>query len=236
VPPLPRAVFFDLDDTLLDDRTATRTAVASFQSRFREFDGETPEAFAARWIAASDRHFARFTTGEIGFLEQRRCRLADVLGRHVDQDEAQRLFVAYLERYEAAWRGFDDALPTIAAIRRRWPSTRLGILTNGDEAQQRQKVARLGLAPLIDALVTPSCAGGRGKPHAAIFAAAAAAVGARPGECLMVGDHLRNDVQAAREAGWEAVWLDRHGAATPAGGPSCRIITRLDALLDDDRS
>jgi predicted metal-dependent phosphoesterase TrpH len=56
-------VFFDLDDTLLDDRTATRLAIASFQSRFREFDGESPEAFSARWLAPAGRaHIIRYAT------------------------------------------------------------------------------------------------------------------------------------------------------------------------------
>ena len=42
-----------------------------------------------------------------------------------------------LARYEAAWRPFDDALPALR--RARAAGLALGVLTNGDGAQQRAK-------------------------------------------------------------------------------------------------
>lgn len=53
------------------------------------------------------------------------------------------------------------------------------------------------------------------KPHPAIFAFAAEALGIPPGEILHVGDDWAADVVGARGAGWRVAWLRGQQADTP---------------------
>jgi putative hydrolase of the HAD superfamily len=75
----PAAIFFDLDDTLLDD---TGAQVAYLSELFSGWRARLPHAdaagFIAAWRAALERHFERHLRGELSFAEQRRERMREV--------------------------------------------------------------------------------------------------------------------------------------------------------------
>ena len=75
-----------------------------------------------------------------------------------------------------------------------------------------------GLRELLDGVAT-SAEVGASKPSGELFAAALALAGVGAAEALHVGDSLAEDVEGARAAGIEAVWLRREGAGGP---PSSR--------------
>jgi putative hydrolase of the HAD superfamily len=102
----------------------------------------------------------------------------------------------------------------------------LAVASNWD-VSLHDVLERTGLAPLLDAVVT-SAAVGASKPDARVFAAALAALGARPDGALHVGDRLEEDVEGALRAGLDAAWLDRDGAGE--GPPGVRRIASLDEL------
>lgn len=67
------------------------------------------------------------------------------------------------------------------------------------------------------------------KPHPSIFEAALRAAGARPEEGMMVGDSLPHDIEGARRAGMRAVLVSRAGRVhTPP--PDVPVITSLREL------
>jgi putative hydrolase of the HAD superfamily len=94
----------------------------------------------------------------------------------------------------------------------------LGLVTNGDAAQQRYKIEREGLARYFDVIVIEG-EFGAGKPDAAVYRHALDALGARPADTCMVGDNLEFDVEGARRTGITSVWIDRAGAGLPPGHP-----------------
>jgi putative hydrolase of the HAD superfamily len=55
------------------------------------------------------------------------------------------------------------------------------------------------------------------KPDKGIFEVVERQLGLDPFECVLVGDHLVNDVAGAKRAGWSAVWLDRGGIGEGKG-------------------
>jgi FMN hydrolase / 5-amino-6-(5-phospho-D-ribitylamino)uracil phosphatase len=72
------------------------------------------------------------------------------------------------------------------------------------------------------------------KPHPSIFAAALASAGVEAGEAVMVGDSLKHDVRGALGAGLRAVWLRRSGedsTARPGHVPLIRRLHELPPLL-----
>jgi putative hydrolase of the HAD superfamily len=86
---------------------------------------------------------------------------------------------------------------------------------------------RTRLRAQVDAVVT-SAQFGAAKPDPAIFAHALALAGARPDEAVHAGDDVRADVEGARAAGIEPVFVARDGEAAPAG---VRSIPTLEGLL-----
>ncbi|MEU4620798.1 HAD family hydrolase [Actinoplanes sp. NPDC023801] len=216
-----RAVLFDLDDTLVDQVTASGAAVTAWAAELGMTGPEVP----VRWAAVSERHYARYQTREITFTGQRRERVRDFLGVPLSDDEADELFAGYLRRYEAGWTVFGDAVPALR--RARTAGLTVAVLTNGDESQQRRKLDRLGLAPEIDVLVASSALPA-GKPDPRAFGHAVGLLGLDTAQALMVGDSLEKDVRGAVAAGLPAVLLDRAGVHRDPGVPVVRGLDELE--------
>lgn len=216
-----RAVLFDLDDTLVDHRSAADAAVRAWAVEH----GIGGADVASRWSRVADRHYARYQRCELTFQEQRRARVREFLGRELTDEESDRVFAGYLQRYEAGWRAYPDARAALSRVRE--AGLTCAVFTNGDEEQQRRKLEFVGLTDLVDSLVASSTLPA-GKPDPRAFAAALDRLDVPPEEALMVGDSLDKDVLGARAAGLGAVLLDREDRHTGAAVPR---ITSLDELL-----
>ena len=214
------AVLFDLDDTLIEDKSATHRAV----SAWAEDLGVTDPGIVRLWADISARHHARYQRREATFVEQRRDRVRDLLDVDLGDDEADALFATYLKHYEAAWTAFADALPTLRRVRA--AGLPVAILTNGEESQQRRKLDRLSLLPEVDLLVASSALPA-GKPDPRAFEHTLRLLGIEPSAALMVGDSLPKDVLAAQAAGLQAVLLDRDGTHRGLDVPRVRSLHDL---------
>lgn len=118
-----------------------------------------------------------------------------------------------------------------ALARARAAGARVVVVSNWDVSLP-SVLARVGLGAAVDGVVT-SAGAGAAKPDPAIFAAALALAGARPDECLHVGDSPAEDVAGARAAGVEPVLLcreDRRGPAAAGVHDRVRTIASLDEL------
>lgn len=155
-----RAVFFDLDETLFDHRSAVRVGAAALA---RELGHRDLAAAVDLWVSLEQHFFDRYLAGELSFLEQRRARvrgLAADVARELDDAEADAAFATYFSHYQASWVAFPDVDACLARLRA-LPGLRLGVVTNGDRDGQRAKLARLGLLDLLDVVVTADEAGVR---------------------------------------------------------------------------
>jgi putative hydrolase of the HAD superfamily len=111
------------------------------------------------------------------------------------------------------FRAFDDAAPALAAARDR--GERVVVVSNWDVSLV-EVLARIGLAELIDGVVTSAEVGAH-KPSPAIFEAGLAVARSPAAGSVHVGDSVEEDVGGARAAGLEAVLLRRDGGPGPAG-------------------
>lgn len=202
-----RAVCFDLDGTLFDHRGSARAGA----SRFLEGIGlaVTESAFDA-WFAAEDEQFERWRSGRISFQEQRRQRLRTVLpplGYDLPPEDValDALFDDYLRAYRASWRTFPGVVALLDELRA--SGYRLGLLTNGSEEQQLEKLAATGLDDAFDVI----CISERirfQKPDERAFLTLATALRVEPSACLFVGDDPVRDIAGARSAGMRALLVD----------------------------
>ena len=82
----------------------------------------------------------------------------------------------------------------------------------------RELFAEIGLLERLDAIALSAEVGKR-KPHALIFESALAQAGVEPGEAVMVGDRLREDVAGAQALGMATVqarWFARTTIRRPS--------------------
>ena len=115
----------------------------------------------------------------------------------------------YAARRRAVMQLVPDALQTLVDFRTR--GVPLGLVTNGDAGQQRDKIERFALAPFFEVIVIEG-EFGAGKPDETVYRHALDRLGVAPGDASMVGDHLEFDVDGPQRLGVRGIWLDRGGA------------------------
>ncbi|MEV8630952.1 HAD family hydrolase [Streptosporangium sp. NPDC051023] len=231
-----KGLLFDLDGTLVDHETAAATAFATALTAVTGSAGVDHETARRRWSELEHHAMDRYLAGELTFAGQRRLRITTLvaeLGLGIwDEQKADAWFAGYLRHYESAWRAFPDVLASLGALTEERPELRLGILTNGEAGQQRDKVDRAGLSAALPVLVASSDVG-VAKPEARIFHLACEAIGLLPSEVVYVGDRLDTDAAAASAAGLLGIWLNRAGTPARTELPVVRTLRELPALLTE---
>ena len=213
-----QGIVFDLDGTLLDHDGAELAALSKLYPTLLDGD-DGPQRwlafpdFAAAWHDAAERGWQRYVAGELSFAAQRTWRVQQVMalqdeagaGRQpLTEQEVDDIFARYLTLYEESWSLYPDTAPCLEAL----SAYPLGVITNGDGAQQRQKLEQMGIADRFDSVVISGDVG-VAKPQREIFDRGAEELGLAPNELLFIGDNPENDVRGARQAGWHAIWLNR---------------------------
>jgi putative hydrolase of the HAD superfamily len=234
----PRAVLFDLDDTLFDHTHATAAALAALHAEEQGFSAWTVEVLAERHSLVLEAMHAEVVAGRLDVTDARRERFRTLLleaigwspgssqsspgssqwspgssdpGLDIDT-RAANLARRYRLAYESAWQPVPGAPALLAELRAR--GLRIGIVTNNLVVEQRAKLDCCGLADMVDALVT-SEETGVAKPDPLIFVQALDRLDTRPDRAVMVGDAWATDILGARAAGVRAVWLNRRGQPRP---------------------
>lgn len=208
-----KAVYFDLDDTLCQYWRAAR---AGLKAAFEEHPelGHPPEVCLQAWgeafrdfcptLKANGWYEEYCKTGEPTRTETMR-RTLDVLQRS-DDELAASLSEAYMRNRDKHLVLFDEAEEVMKKVQA--SGRYMGLITNGPADVQRQEVVTTGVEPYFPTVLIEGELG-FGKPKKEVFEKAEKAAGAKPDECLMVGNSLKHDVQGALKAGWHAVWVRR---------------------------
>ena len=220
-------IFFDLDGTLLDDNTATAAGLDALHARYADRMKRSRDQLGGAWLQLIEHYFPRYLSGEMSMQEQRRARIRKIFDADdspISDYDADVAHSVFLDGYEGGWRCFPDVVPAL----RRLSDFRFGIITNGNDEQQRKKLQRTGLARFFTTVVTSDeC--GVAKPNPRIFAEACRRGGVSASKAMFVGDNWYADVEGSRSAGMYPIWI-RRGAAVPKGPPS--KIATIDTLND----
>ncbi len=230
------AILFDGDQTLWDFERVMRDALIAVAGELRT---ARPGAFtdALSW---RDLEGDRAAVGEewegieynlarlrvFGFAHTlERLRAAE--GGDASGDEALTLELSdsYFAHRDADPALFADTVPCLETLRGRY---RLGLLSNGSRLPET-----VGLGGVFECVVFAQDHR-VAKPDKGIFEIVERQLGLDPGACVLVGDHLVNDVAGAKQAGWSAVWIDRDGDGDGVGvgvGVGERFEVRPDAIV-----
>ena len=164
------------------------------------------QRFAAAWKSARDFRHTRLEWAEL---------VDATFSGLTDQVPSTTFFKQLYDRFAegSAWHVFDDVVPTLDALKTR--GLKLGIISNWDD-RLRPLLRELRLETYFEAMAI-SWEVGLTKPARAIFMQAARELSVAPAAMLHVGDSLEMDVQGAKAAGCEAVWLDRQANPCKSG-------------------
>ncbi|MBU8878462.1 HAD family hydrolase [Bacillus sp. FJAT-29790] len=232
-----KAIFFDLDDTLLWDQKSVKEAFTATCNIAGERYGVDPNQFEEAVREAARNLYSSYET--YSFTQMIGINPFEGLwGNFLDDDENFKKMKEIVPTYRRdSWTmglkaiGIDD--PDFGSeLAERFPQERrktpfvyeetfhvldtlkenfqLLLLTNGSPDLQNTKLTITPeLVPYFDHIVI-SGAFGKGKPDPAIFEHALSLMSLQKDEVLMVGDNLMTDILGANQAGIKSVWINRH--------------------------
>lgn len=238
--PLPQAILFDLDDTIITEGQRHPILVqiaAEFQDALPGHDPATVAdtlevALKSFWSDPDKAREARLRAK--GGIRQARLSVVTETFRALgvaDADGLASIFSArFTELRTVGAHEFDGARHTLETLRR--TGVQLALVTNGASEIQRAKLERFSLTPLFDHIQIEG-EQGFGKPEPQAYLHALEALGARPEAVWMVGDNLEWEVAAPQRLGIYGIWHDHLGLGLPERSPvrPDRIIRYLPELL-----
>ncbi len=238
---LPRAILFDLDDTLL-------VAFGPAESQWRRIIGAVARQLApleTAAVIAAIQDSSRDLWADPALHKHWRHRIGEAR-RHIvnnafaglaasghavpDRSLCDLIADRYNALHEAELRLFPGAHETLQRLKEL--GVRLALITNGAAEPQRAKVIRFALEERFDHIQIEG-EHGFGKPEERAYTHAMTALGVAAHETWMVGDNLEWEIVAPQRLGIHAIWHDGYGTGLP---PDCpirpdRIIRALPELL-----
>ncbi len=204
-PVRPKAILFDLDDTLWP----IGPVIVQAEIALHDWLAEHAPAVARRFsIDALRQHRMALLAAQpelqtdLGQLRRAGLRQAfEAAGEDLSKLEAA---MACFFAARNAVTPYDDVLPGLASLGRR---VLVGSISNGNA-----DLEVIGMAGHFKVSLS-AARFGRAKPDPAIFHAACDALAVAPAEAVYVGDDLLLDVAGAQRAGLRAVWMNRHASA-----------------------
>ena len=233
-----KAVIFDLDGTLTEEKViwsaAVRSAVRS-NALALKLSPTQAELLPITYAEVSDAAWSAYSTALAHFASTEQIRIhlwtkaLAQIGITAEPSAVARLVSDF------AVTQLNMLCPdsTLTSLLSRLSSThRLGVCTDGRYCDQVVKLKRLGVLELFSQVVCGVNLGIR-KPDQRIFYAVAARLGYDPTECLFVGNDLALDIAPARAAGMGVVWITDGRSADGATVVYPTVSTALAGLLGD---
>ncbi|XP_036403278.1 N-acylneuraminate-9-phosphatase [Megalops cyprinoides] len=215
-----KAIFFDLDNTLIDTAGANRTAIQKVQellgTRFGQEDiGSICERFRVKLLQESYEPSEDVTIDDVRVTHWEEA-IQEVAGKGPDRTLAAECY--------SMWKSTRLQLlaipgPVRALLEDLRETHKLLLLTNGVAQTQREKIEAVRCEGLFHAVVV----GGEHaeeKPASSIFCHCFQLLGVGPRDCMMVGDSLNTDILGGANAGVRAtVWVNGDGRTAPPEAP-----------------
>ncbi|WP_156289761.1 HAD family hydrolase [Oceanobacillus salinisoli] len=252
-----KAVFFDLDDTLLWDEESVRQAFRGTCKRAKEkynLDQEALEQvvrkkarelyesydvypftkmiginpFEGLWGTFNDEGEDFQKLKEIAPSYQKQAWTNALLEFSIDDPEfGLELAETFPEERKKVPFLFEDSLKVLDSLRGEY---RLLLLTNGSPELQNIKLEITPeLRPYFDEILI-SGDFGKGKPDPSIFEHALSLIGLSADEVLMVGDNLNTDILGANRTGIRSVWINRKGIENVEVKPTYEVKSLTEVL------
>ena len=199
-----KVLLWDVDGTLLNFQEAEKFAIRACFSQFGL--GECTDAMLEEYSAINQKYWQRLERGELSKPQVLEGRFLEFFSNHgIVQAIAAPFNREYQLRLGDTVCFHDNAGELVAALRGR---VRQYAVTNGTKAAQDRKLARSGLAGLLDGVFISDELGVE-KPHPEFFRRVFQRIGPlEKAETMIVGDSLTSDIQGGNNAGILCCWYN----------------------------
>lgn len=191
-----KAIYFDLDNTLID-----RTGAA--YDIYCDIVSDCLPDLARHSIEFEGAVQRLMVWDEYGTIEKAHCFSRFCKEYHLDSSLVEKLSQRWAEEFGGYARTFPKSEETLQKLSEKY---RLGLLTNGYPKMQRKKLEISGLEKYFEVIIV-SGEHGMHKPDVRIFEMAAEKMGLKPKEIAFVGDTFAADILGALRCGMKPVWI-----------------------------
>jgi putative hydrolase of the HAD superfamily len=195
-----KAVIFDLDDTLYQERQFVESGFRAVARVLAQRSGSPEAGLFARMVEILE------TEGRGAIFDRLLSEVSP--GLHTPDEVRLLLYVYRSHRPEIGL--FSETRPTLSLLRT--AGYRLGIVTDGAGTVQRNKIAALGLEPLVDAVVCTDEIGREWwKPSTTPFTVALALLDVAAADAAYVGNDPGKDFAGPNALGMRTIQIGAWG-------------------------
>ncbi|MGY3717989.1 HAD family hydrolase [Sutcliffiella cohnii] len=255
---MKKAIFFDLDDTLLWDIRSVQTAfiktceyaaeqvnvnAGELERAVREEATKLYDSYETRpftlliginpfeglWGTFDDGTFSFPALNNIIREYQHKAWYNGLQKVGVDDLVlAQNLATQFINERKKHPYVYDDTFPVLDALKN---SYKLVLITNGAPSLQNMKLSLTPqLRPYFDHIII-SGEFGEGKPNSLVFQTALQRTGLSSKEVWMVGDNLKTDILGANKMEIDTIWINHHNMEAPDHITPTYTVKRLNEIL-----
>lgn len=233
---LPKAILFDLDDTIISYDGVCEPAWEKVCSDFSQKTGLISSSQLLESISSVRKWYwsdpIRHKAGRLNLISSRREIVRLALSKLEIPGEERVLEIAdgYSNLHEEMIHLFPKAISTLESLYKK--DVKLAMLTNGNAETQRRKILRFNLAPYFKTILIEG-EQGFGKPDARVYQLAMDNLQVKPTETWMIGDNLEWDVAAPQRLGIHSIWNDFNNVGLPQSSlvKPDRIVNNVSELL-----
>ena len=200
-----KKILFDIDDTILDFRTAEKNAI---RQTFEEFSVPVDESVLRRYSEINISLWQRLELGTItreALLVERFETLFRELGISAPAEKVQQRYESLLESGHYFVPGAPQLLEAL------FPRYDLYLISNGNVTTQNSRLKSAGISSFFKGIFISERVGAN-KPSKAFFDVCFAAIpGFCPEDALIVGDSLSSDILGGINAGVRTCWFNPSG-------------------------
>ncbi len=223
--PVPRAICFDLDDTLWEVQPVLRRAEARVQAYLEAEHPQLAQQLSPEAMFAARRALAAEMPERAHDMTWLRTEAMRRLAAHHGHDPliADRAFEVFIAaRHEVEF--YPEVTTALTRLAGRF---RLASFSNGNAC-----VHRIGIGHHFEVTLNAESVG-RAKPDPEVYLTVARTLDVSPTELLHVGDHPENDIRGAAAAGCRTAWMNRRGLSWSLefGAPPDLEVTDLESLM-----
>ncbi|WEG14610.1 HAD family hydrolase [Pullulanibacillus sp. KACC 23026] len=207
-------IIFDIDDTLYDQ-------AQSFHKTVRQMFAEPLSNEEIDKLYKTSRKYSEvlFDQSERGEITQFDWQTGRVIaackdfGLPIDLQKAIAFHEAYVVE-QTHISLFPEVRELLDSLHEQ--DKQLAILTNGEEQHQTMKINQLGLRkwfPIENIFISETV--GHAKPKREVFEFVEKKLNLDQTKTVYVGDNYEKDIMGAKQAGWQAIWMNHRNRELP---------------------
>jgi putative hydrolase of the HAD superfamily len=208
-------LFFDLDHTLWDFDANARTSLTQIYTQFTlsEKISGSFDSFYEKYLFHNQVLWDRYHNGLISADDLKWKRMWRTLldFKIADESLAKDMSGRFLEVLPVQKRLFPHTMEILTYLTDK--KYTLHLITNGFEKTQWSKLRNSGLDPFFTHVITSEASNSL-KPKKEIFEFAMNKAGATTSQSIMIGDNLDADIQGAKNAGMDNIFVNHINAVT----------------------